>query len=86
MQGFPCHLLGPSSLTQRRGMELAGNAFCGFVVGPIIFAAISSTDALSMQAPLPQLLPTLSVDIASMQAPQLDSSESDYDTESESRE
>ena len=39
LQGYPVHRCGHLLLTQHQGMELAGNAFNGFVIPPLITAA-----------------------------------------------
>ena len=39
LQGYPVHRLGHLLLSQNQGMELAGNAFNGFVIPPLVVAA-----------------------------------------------
>ena len=40
LQGFPVAILAISDPTQHKGMELAGNAFCAFVIQPLVTASI----------------------------------------------
>ena len=52
LQGFPVDDLQIDVLTHRRGMELAGNAFCGFFVAPVVIAALLSDEAWSSGDPV----------------------------------
>ena len=41
MQGWLVHRIGILAVSQRVGMELAGNAFSGFVINPLLVASLA---------------------------------------------
>ena len=55
MQGFPSDLLDIMELSQDKGMELAGNAFCGYVTNPLLCAALMHDSTFGGAQPLPGL-------------------------------
>ena len=68
LQGYPVHRLDHLLLTQHQGMELAGNAFNGFVIPPLITAAfildpgiaIASIELVLLST---QIIPTASLSL-----------------------
>ena len=66
LQGYPVHRLDHLFLSQHHGMELAGNAFNGFVIPPLITAAFILDPGIAIASIEPVLLSTQITPTASL--------------------